>query len=83
VTGVLTCILDNENSLKTMENSQINWLCPSCEAEQSQIHKCRICDGLGFLTESEYAHYLKLTTPIKKTNLIPVLELDLSEFDEK
>lgn len=65
-----------------MHTSQINWLCPSCEAEQSQIGKCRFCDGLGFLTDNEYVHYLKMTTKISKVTHSPVLELDLSEFDE-
>jgi hypothetical protein len=58
--------------------SHIQWLCPSCEADRPNILKCKICDGLGFVTEKEYDWYLK--SAIHNVS-IPVLELDLSEFD--
>lgn len=57
--------------------SQIQWLCPSCEADRPNILKCKICDGLGFLTEVEYLWYLKSIS----NSISTVLELDLSEFD--
>ena len=62
--------------------SAIKWLCPSCEADTLFIQKCRICDGLGFITEVEYTCYLNSTRTITEKANHDILVLDLSEFNE-
>lgn len=75
--------------MQASEKSVDVWLCPECEAEPVPYLKCKICDGLGFITDMEMRlletrarPHVKLThTHESKSE--HVLILDLSEFEQE
>lgn len=67
-----------------MEKTSGVWLCPRCEGTEGS---CRLCDGIGFITDMEMHAYESMTRgntgKVAQNNSPGVLTLDLSEFEQE